>query len=86
MRPIIPGMPAAPEPPEALTEVPMPNRRQRRAMGLKGPMYADAMRTLPVQLPRSIRRAFRDPAKAKARVVKNRARLNKALAPFGGKL
>jgi hypothetical protein len=79
-------MPAAPEPPEALTEVAMPNRRRRRAMGLRLPIYAEAMRSLPVQLPRSIRRAFRDPAKSKARVAKSRTRLNRALAPFGGKL
>lgn len=62
-------------------------RASRRAAGYRKGVHVEAMRALAAQnartLPRAVRRLFRDNNKAKARVEKNRAKVERLLIPYG---
>lgn len=62
-------------------------RASRRAAGYREPVHADAMRAFYAEnnriLPRAVRRLFRDNGKAKARVERNRAKVERLLVPYG---
>ncbi len=67
--------------PEAFT------RASRRAAGHRGGVHSAAMRAFHEAntiLPRAVRRLMRDPLKAEARVNRNRAKVNRLIAPYGG--
>jgi hypothetical protein len=86
VKPLI-DTPAQPELPDAapLFEVPMPNRHARRAMGLTIPQFKLDMRARAADrpFPRAIRRLMRDPLKAERRIKREKARVNRALRPYG---
>ena len=61
-------------------------RESRRAAGLRVGAHAAAMRefySANRPLPRSIRRLFRDPDKAEARVNRNRAKIDRVMSRLG---
>lgn len=86
MKPLI-DTPEQPELPDAapLFEVPMPNRHMRRAMGLKVLGFTEEMRSRAADrpFPRAVRRLLRDPQMAERRIKRNKARVNRALRPYG---
>lgn len=61
-------------------------RASRRSAGYRAPAWADAMREFHGQqlvYPRAIRRLLRDPLKAEKRLRRERAKVNRLLAPMG---
>lgn len=61
------------------------NRASRRGAGHRGGVHVEAMRAFHAAqriLPRAARRLMRDPYKAEARVMRNRAKLNRLLAHY----
>jgi len=60
-------------------------RATRRAAGHRGGVHVTAMRafySLNQVLPRAVRRAFRDNEHAEHRIAKNKAKLDRLLAPY----
>lgn len=55
-------------------------RASRRAAGLRGGVHPGHGTILP----RAVRRLLRDPLKAEARIQRNKAKVNRLLAPLGG--
>lgn len=67
----------------------MPNRATRRALGLDvGDLFIVQMRGQAADrpFPRTVRRLLRDPELAEKRVRRNKARVNRALRPYGVQL
>lgn len=61
-------------------------RASRRAAGYRSGVHVEAMREFYAGnrvLPRAVRRLFRDPGLARVRTIRNRAKVNRLLAPYG---
>lgn len=64
-------------------------RVSRRAAGHRGGVHVEAMRNFyagTTVLPRAVRRLMRDPLKAEQRIERKRAKVNRLIAPYGGRI